>query len=55
MRSKTVVFPAPLGPISAVIDPSATSKVAPETALTPPYERRSCSIRRSGVAVLTGA
>src|SRR5215475_10795608 len=35
-RLKTVVLPAPFGPITAVIEPSATAKEAPSTAATPP-------------------
>src|SRR6185437_4221824 len=35
-RLNSVVLPAPLGPISAVRLPSATSKDAPATARTPP-------------------
>src|SRR5579859_6484983 len=35
-RLNSVVLPAPFGPISAVIDPRSTSKVAPSTALRPP-------------------
>jgi hypothetical protein len=31
-----VVFPAPLGPIKPVIDPSSISKVEPSTARNPP-------------------
>src|SRR5665213_2329950 len=33
---KRVVLPAPLGPISAVMDPLLTSNVAPSTAIRPP-------------------
>src|SRR5215211_3687056 len=36
MRLKNVVLPAPLGPISAVIEPSPTCIVAPSTARMPP-------------------
>ena len=35
-RSNSVVFPAPLGPISAVIEPRLTVKLAPATARSPP-------------------
>src|SRR5687767_10264190 len=36
MTLKKVVFPAPFGPISAVIEPSFTLMVAPSTARMPP-------------------
>jgi hypothetical protein len=36
MMSKAVVFPAPLGPISPVIDPSVTENEQPLTAWMPP-------------------
>src|SRR5918996_6614244 len=36
MTLKSVVLPAPLGPIRAVIEPPPTSKVAPSTARMPP-------------------
>src|SRR5918992_5350329 len=51
IRLKTVVFPAPLGPISPVIDPGSTRKLQSRTAWTPPNSRlssRSSSIWRSG-------
>jgi hypothetical protein len=34
--SNSVVLPAPLGPISDVIEPAATSSEAPSTAVSPP-------------------
>ncbi len=37
-RLNTVVLPAPLGPMSEVIEPSATAKVASFTAATPPKD-----------------
>ena len=36
MRLKAVVLPEPFGPISAVIDPSGTTKEQPSMARTPP-------------------
>lgn len=36
MQLNAVVFPAPFGPIRAVIDPFSTVKVTPSTALMPP-------------------
>ena len=46
-RLNTVVLPAPLGPISAVIVPSATAKTDASTAATPPKERRrSCDLEQ---------
>src|SRR5918996_4883777 len=36
MTLKSVVLPAPLGPIRAVIEPAPTPKVAPSTARMPP-------------------
>ncbi len=36
MASRSVVFPAPLGPMSATMLPSATSKLTSSTATTPP-------------------
>src|SRR5271157_841333 len=38
MRLKSVVFPAPFGPMTATISPSATSRLAPFTALKPPND-----------------
>src|SRR3712207_841705 len=45
-RLKSVVLPAPLGPISAVIEPRRTSSVAPSTALTPPKRLTTSSTSR---------
>ncbi len=39
MHWKAVVLPAPLGPISAVMVPARTAKLAPRRACTPPKER----------------
>ena len=36
MASRSVVLPAPLGPMSATMLPSATSKLRSSTATTPP-------------------
>src|SRR3712207_6458368 len=41
-RLKTVVLPAPLGPISPVIEPGSTPNVQSRTAWTPPNSRLSC-------------
>lgn len=35
-KLKAVVFPAPLGPMRAVMEPASTSKLAPFTAVRPP-------------------
>src|SRR5688572_14081515 len=48
MTLKNVVLPAPLGPISAVIEPSATSSVAPSTAKRPPKCLTTSSVSRIG-------
>src|ERR671931_9217 len=49
---KKVVFPAPLGPIRAVIDPSRTSSVAPLTARTPPKRLTTASVSSSTLPFL---
>jgi hypothetical protein len=36
MQFNILVFPAPLGPMTANISPSLTSKLTPERAATPP-------------------
>jgi hypothetical protein len=36
MQLRMLVFPAPLGPMTATISPSLTSKLTPERAETPP-------------------
>src|SRR4029079_14252916 len=48
MRLKNVVLPAPLGPISAVIDPRCTSTRSTSTAVMPPKLRRTPSAVRIG-------
>src|SRR5207247_1625533 len=48
MTLNRVVLPAPFGPISAVIDPSLTSRVAPSTARMPPNRLTTCSASRIG-------
>ena len=48
MTLKNVVLPAPFGPIRAVIEPSATSSVAPSTARIPP--KRLTTSRASKIA-----
>src|SRR5512139_3448561 len=39
IRGNSVVFPAPLGPMTATISPRATSRFAPFTARNPPNDR----------------
>ena len=48
MRLKNVVLPAPLGPISAVIDPRWTSRWSTLTAVRPPKLRVTPSTMRIG-------
>src|SRR5690242_3969506 len=50
MTLKSVVFPAPFGPISAQIAPALTVNVAPATARRPPKARWTSSI--SSIALL---
>ena len=38
MRLKTVVFPAPFGPMSPTMAPSSTSKETSFTAISPPKD-----------------
>ena len=40
IRLKNVLLPAPLGPITAVSEPSAKSSVTSSVALTPPNDLR---------------
>src|SRR5262249_34513811 len=40
---KTVVLPAPLGPIRLTISPSSTSTSSPESARSPPNDSERCS------------
>src|ERR1700761_8424095 len=47
MQLKTVVFPAPFGPINAVMVPSATSKLRSSMARRPPKRMVKCSTRSS--------
>src|SRR5438132_7330815 len=42
IRLKNVLLPAPLGPITAVSDPSAKFSVMSSAALTPPNDLESC-------------
>src|SRR5215217_7814401 len=44
IRLKNVLLPAPLGPITAVSDPSAKLSVISSAALTPPNDLESCWI-----------
>jgi hypothetical protein len=41
-KLKKVLFPAPLGPITAVSDPSAKLKLMSSAALTPPNDLERC-------------
>src|SRR5258705_2480321 len=49
MMLNAVVLPDPFGPISAVIVPSATEKLQPSTAVTPPKRLLSLSTSNSAV------
>ena len=49
------VLPAPLGPITAVIEPGCTSKPTPLSAFTPPKASVSASTRSTGAAALPSA
>src|SRR5262245_18860584 len=51
-RLKTVVLPAPFGPINAVSDPSATARSTPSTARTPPKDLVSPLTSRSATSFL---
>src|ERR1041385_6976019 len=53
MQLNTVVLPAPLGPISAVMVPRATSKDRSSTATSPPKRMVRCSTRSSVSAMVT--
>src|SRR5919204_1331552 len=50
MRLKTVVLPAPFGPIRPTISPSPTSSETSSTATIPPNRRVTPSIESSGMA-----
>jgi len=50
MRLKTVVLPEPLGPMSAVMEPSGTVKVAPSTARFAPNDLTRPRTSRSGLS-----
>src|SRR5215831_11552138 len=52
---KAVVLPDPFGPIRAVIVPSATEKLQPSTAITPPKRLLSLSTSNSAVIALSPA
>ena len=56
MQLKQVVLPAPLGPISPLIEPRSTSNVAPSTATWPPKRltRPETSSSTSTSAILEG-
>src|SRR5579884_4542985 len=47
-RLKRVVLPAPFGPMSAVMDPCSTARLARSTARTPPNARRRSRTSRIG-------
>src|SRR5258706_15849067 len=49
MMLNAVVLPDPFGPIRAVIVPSATEKLQPSTAITPPKRLLSLSTSNSAV------
>ena len=51
MRENSVVLPAPLGPISAVMRPSGAASEAALTASRPPKRRETRSTTRSGSAM----
>src|SRR5437763_4358322 len=48
MQLKTVVLPAPFGPINAVMSPRRTSNETSSTAVRPPKRMVKCSIVSSG-------
>src|SRR5690349_22365294 len=48
IRLKSVVFPAPLGPMRARRSPGRTSMLTPSTACRPPKDRQTASRRRAG-------
>src|SRR5271154_2858994 len=50
ITAKSVVLPAPLGPISAVIRAAGADSEAPLTASNPPKPRETFSTERSGSA-----
>src|SRR5437660_4008476 len=50
MQLKTVVLPAPFGPMSAVICPRAAAKLTSSTATRPPKRMLRCSTVRIGSA-----
>src|SRR5690606_35833671 len=53
MTLNSVVLPAPLGPISAVIDPRRTRRLAPAIAYTPPKRLTTPSTSRMGSPSVT--
>src|ERR671914_1929747 len=53
MTLNSVVLPAPLGPISDVIDARRTAKPAPSTAWMPPNHFRTSSSSRIGPSSVT--
>src|SRR5262245_13350007 len=50
MRWNSVVLPAPFGPMSPTISPGATSRLAPETAWSPPNRFRTPATSRSATS-----
>ncbi len=55
IRLKSVVFPEPFGPISAVIVPRSTDRFTPSTALTPPKRFSALLTSRIGPAGASAA
>ena len=52
MRLKTVVLPAPFGPISVNTSPRRTSKLTSSTARTPPKRTPRCATERNGAGAV---
>ena len=52
MQLKTLVLPAPLGPMTAKISPLLTVKPTPSSAVIPPKCRETSRSSRIGVAVV---
>src|SRR5262249_52861500 len=51
MMANSVVLPAPLGPIRAVMRPASPASDTPSTASRPPKRLETCAVRRSGSAM----
>src|SRR6266508_3893190 len=54
MRRKSVVLPAPFGPMMPRRSPSATVRLAPRTASSPPNRRVTSSHSRAAVGAVAG-